>query len=43
MGDECIPFLAPDNGLEVVEEIEALLVGDAGEGVVGVFAFEGGD
>ena len=40
VGDEGVPFLLAEKGFKVVEEREAFLVGDAGEGVIGVFAIE---
>ena len=40
MRDESIPLFFSDQFLEVVQECETFLVGDAAEGVVGVFAFE---
>ena len=40
MRDEFIPFLFSQQFLEVVEECKTFLVGDAGEGVVGVFIFQ---
>ena len=43
MGDEAVPFGAGEEAVEVPEEVEAFFVGDAGEGVVGVLAFEVGD
>ena len=38
--DEGIPFFFAEQILQVVKEREALLVGNAGERVVRVFAFE---
>lgn len=40
MRDEGVPFVFAEQVLEVVEKGEAFFVGDAGEGVVRVLAFE---
>lgn len=38
MGDELVKGVAANEALEVVEEVEALLVGNGAEGVIGVDA-----
>ena len=40
MGDECIKFILANLFFEVVQECEALFVGDCGECVVWIFALE---
>ena len=40
MGDELVELFDADQFLDVVQEGEALFVGDGAEGVVGVLAFE---
>ena len=40
MGNELVEFLLSHQGLQVVQEVEPLLVGDARERIVGVLAFQ---